>query len=123
MSDVYLSIKCYIAAPDITEAPVNTNKLIGTNFTFNCTAVSLPHHGVQWQHNGDIINSSNRDKYSLSSRSSYLVFSSHWRSLYAYNNQLTITNLTYDDAGDYTCIVSNVHGTDNATATLQVQGM
>ena len=36
-------------------------------------------------------------------------------------SSLTVHNVTLDDAGEYKCNVSNVHGEQQASAVLQVQ--
>ena len=54
--------------------------------------------------------STNDSKYSLKGENSTLY------------GQLTIFNTDLNDAGNYTCVVSNVHGTIMAIASLTVQG-
>ena len=38
------------------------------------------------------------------------------------SSNLTVRNVTLEDAGMYTCIAGNDHGTVNASSMLQVQG-
>lgn len=39
-----------------------------------------------------------------------------------YSSTLTVHHATIDDIGTYTCIVTNIHGTQNASVYVEVQG-
>lgn len=104
---VYKFIIFYLftVPPIIIEAPGDRNNLNGTNVTFHCLVEAEPTHTIQWLHNDDVID-----------------FESHKYLLSRSMSQLTVVELTFNDAGIYVCIASNVHGISNASATLYVQG-
>ena len=64
------------------------------NVTFTCSAQGGPNNIFQWQHNNLSID------FTTAS--------------------ITIANITISDGGDYTCIVSNVAGSENETALLNI---
>ena len=83
--------------------------LEGQSVIFSCVAEAEPAHFIVWKFKGLSI-STNSSKYLVS-----LMSPDRWT--------LTVINAVFDDAGDYTCVASNRHGMNNATATLEVQGL
>lgn len=91
----------------LSSSEVN-RRLNGTNIVFYCEAIGLPTPVITWFYNEDINITQNANNYGY-----------YYDYLYSV---LIVRYITLQDAGLYTCIASNVHGTVNATTTLQVQG-
>ena len=90
--------------PEITAPPQNKTLTERENVTLSCNATGNPAPSISWTKNGSAANS---PRISLSLD----------------NKQLTITNVSRDDSGDYRCVANNSIGaavTSNA-ATLDVQ--
>ena len=90
--------------PEITAQPQNQTLTERENVTLSCNATGNPAPSISWTKDGSAANSL-RISLSLD------------------NKQLTITNVSRDDSGDYRCVASNSIGaavTSNA-ATLDVQ--
>ena len=86
--------------------PHNISQLEGYSVTLNCIATAEPHHTVQWFYI-DTELPNNTAKYSI-------LLS---------NGSLIVFDVKLNDTGRYTCIASNVHGNDSASAYLEIQGM
>ena len=86
--------------PANSVAPVNMDHMI------QCSFEGLPTPTVVWSHDGNMLNDSSNDITIATGNSS---------------SMLTITTLTADDSGSYTCMVSNLLGAVTASSTLQVQ--
>ena len=98
-----------VAAPVIVMGPSNETRLEGDVAVFACLAEAEPLHDVTWYfQDSDIPLSGNRYAIEPSNDPNY--------------GQLTVSNVTEADTGRYTCLVSNVHGNDSASADLAVQG-
>ena len=104
------SFKYILVPPLVIEGPMNRQILEGDSVTFKCIAMAEPDHSIQWEFNGQII-SANSSKYILSGVNAMDI------------SMLTIINVVTEDVGEYTCNAINEHGTANASATLEVQGM
>ena len=90
--------------PEITAQPQNMTLAERKNVTLSCNATGNPAPSILWTKDGSAVNSP-RINLSLD------------------NKQLTITNVSRDDSGDYQCVANNSIGaavTSN-TATLDVQ--
>ena len=85
------------------------SQLEGLGVAFQCVASSEPLHSVQWYFMDNLLR--NDAKYSIESSDSSPLY-----------GQLTISSVDMNDAGDYVCVVANIHGNDTASATLTVQG-
>ena len=85
-------------------APATTDVMIGSIATFNCSASGNGTLELMWRTPaGDIVNTGQE---TLSSS--------------AVSSNITISNITEVDGGNYTCIAMNEAGPTEATATLRV---
>ena len=100
---------CLAAAPVIVAGPSNETRLEGDTAFFVCLAEAEPLHEVKWFF---------QDSEEPLSGNRYTIEPSGSDS----HGQLSVSNVTEDDTGMYTCFVSNVHGNDSASAYLAVQG-
>ena len=76
----------------------------GNTSTFTCTAVGNGTLNITWiLPTGDI-----------------MYTGQNMENIWSVNSSLIVENVTADDGGDYTCIVSNEAGSNNATAELSV---
>ena len=80
--------------------------LTGQSVTLTCTIAAIPDATVMWYKDGIVIPPGTRRSISISPDR---------------NTQLTIDSATMDDNGMYQCFVSNVHGDDVGTISLQVR--
>ena len=88
--------------PNITQLPVNQNKIIGETAVFSVTATGNSALSYQWKTNGvNLVNGGGIAGVT--------------------SNVLTIANVQTSDQGVYTVDVSNLAGTLSASATLTVQ--
>lgn len=111
--DMYCIPVC-IAAPNLTVFPVDSNILMGYDGSFRCGATSEPFHSVTWLKGLTTTITNDTVKYVISE-----VYDDLSREKVSV---LTIMDTVMADTDDYTCIVSNVHGTQNHSAHLEVQG-
>ena len=94
--------------PEITAHPQNVTKPEGQNVTLTCNAIGKPSQSISWTKYGSVISTSGDSRISFG----------------AGNKELTITNVSRADDGEYRCVASNDLGnaTSNA-ATMDVQCM
>ena len=90
------------APPNITEYPSDLIVVAGTTVTFLCSSWADPEPVVEWRFGEEVITGTR-----------YVVSPS---------GALTVATVTFDDAGVYTCNVSNTYGWEAAYAELTVQG-
>ena len=91
--------------PDITEPPMDTVESRGNNATFTCSAVGNGTLNITWRlPSGGIVYT---DQY----------MENEW----SITSSLSVTDITADDGGNYTCIVGNEVGEIEATAVLSVR--
>ena len=88
----------------ITTPPEDTQGLIGSSATFTCVAEAEPAPTFQWSFESSTI--VDDDKYDVTTTSTM--------------STLTVLNISPSDNGTYTCNATNDHGTDFASADLQV---
>ena len=81
--------------------------LTGRRATLTCNIKAIPDATVMWYKDGILI-TSGTSRTSISTTSDT-------------NTQLTISSATSADNGMYQCVVSNVHGDDVGTISLQVR--
>ena len=99
---------CITDKPEITVHPKNETKLERDNVVFTCNVDGNPVPTISWTRDGSLINNTNSNFTRIS--------------LSRDKKQLTITNLSRTDSGEYRCVASNSlgHKTSKA-ASLDVQ--
>ena len=94
-----------IVAPLITTQPQSGSVTEGDNVTLSCNASGNPVPEISWTRDGSPVSSGDRRI-----------------SFEAGNRQLTITNVSRADSGEYRCVADNSEGNDTSNATtLDVQ--
>ena len=89
-------------SPTDADGTVPVNDL----YIIHCVFEGLPIPTVVWSHDGNVLtNGSNNITIATSDTSS----------------TLTVTTVTADDSGSYTCVVSNLLGSDMESSMLLVQ--
>ena len=78
--------------------------LEGGTAMFNCSLEGVPQPSVNWLFNGASLSSG--DKYAIMSTATF--------------SSLTISNVSPDDEGSYTCNATNDRGSDSMSGNLQV---
>ena len=90
--------------PEFSVHPQNETKTEGDNVTFTCNATGNPAPTFRWTKNGSVLTTGSR--ISLSSD----------------DKQLTLTNVTREDSGQYVCeATNNVTTVPSDSATLNVE--
>ena len=97
----YCSVSLFITdQPEFFQHPQNETKTEGDNVTFTCNATGNPAPTFRWTRNGSVLTTG----LSLDGK------------------QLTITNVTREDSGQYVCeATNNVRKVPSNSATLNVQ--
>ena len=97
----YCSVSLFITdQPEFSVHPQNATKIEGDNVTFTCNATGNPAPTFRWTRNGSVLTTG----LSLDGK------------------QLTITNVTREDSGQYVCeATNNVTTVPSNSATLNVQ--
>ena len=80
---------------------------MGRNATFSCGVVAEPAATFQWTFGGSVIEEN--EKYDIATTNPT-------------TSTLTLLDVSTSDNGIYACDVANVHGTDSASAELEVLG-
>ena len=93
----------------ILTSPQNETRLEGDDAVFICIAEAEPLHTVQWFFQDTLLTASGT-KYTIDDSSTGTY------------GRLTVDSVNQNDTGQYTCVVSNVHGNASVSAFLQVQG-
>ena len=90
--------------PEITSEIRDLSDVEIDKANFSCQAVGEPLPDITWYLNGVMINvSDNIDKYTTVSRSLNIT---------TIENTLTVYNVTSSDVGVYSCIATNIAGSD-----------
>ena len=97
----YCSVSLFITdQPEFSVHPQNATKIEGDNVTFTCNATGNPAPTFRWTRNGSVLTTG----LSLDGK------------------QLTITNVTREDSGQYLCeATNNLTTVPSDSATLNVQ--
>ena len=88
----------------------------GGNVTLMCEAMSEPPPTIEWLKDGVTVHRSLRISTGLKYSVSLIGKVNSLRSI------LVVFSIETSDTGGYTCQVSNIHGSQSATAHLEVQG-
>ena len=89
----------------ITNPPADLTVFVGETANFTCVATAEPAHRVEWQFGNEIINSTGR--YNVTDVDEM-------------TSLLVIRSVEGGDAGEYLCLVKNLHGVDQESAVLTV---
>lgn len=102
----------FIGKPAFQTLPDDAQVHERLNVTFDCFATGVPTPTISWIFNNSVtIDPSEGNKYFIG----------------PFGNKdygsLTVYDLQYSDAGIYTCVANNTHGSLSQSVTLDVQGM
>ena len=90
--------------PEITAHPQNKTRIEGDNVTLSCDVDGNPVPTISWTRGGSPVDTSARISFTADEK------------------QLTITNVSRTDSGEYRCVASNMVGNDTSNAAdLDVQ--
>ena len=92
-----------ISSPRVMLSPAEQTRDEGRNTNFYCTAGGNPRPRIEWRFKGS----------KLQSGSKYWIKD---------DGELDIKHLNYSDAGQYTCVATNILGSHQASGTLAVRG-
>ncbi len=95
--------------PAIIQPPINTTTSIGITIQFTCSAIGQPAPNIYWTAHRHGV-----------SETIYSNFSIRYISENETVSTLTLFRVTPAIAGEYTCIASNIIGTDTISAQLLV---
>lgn len=96
----------HLLFPEVVENPKNQSVFIGSNVTFNCTAMGLPTPAISWM--------KNNDSYAVTSNVRARVVSDNKNN----HSQLIITEVKIEDNGKYKCVASNSAGEKTSSAAF-----
>ena len=101
----YCSVSLFITdQPEFSLHPQNATKIEGDNVTFTCNATGNPAPTFRWTKNGSVLTTSSRISFSSDGK------------------QLTVTNVTREDSGQYVCeATNNVTTVASDSAALNVK--
>ena len=96
----------YIGLPRFINVPTNISASAENNVTFTCIAFAVPEPVISWSHT-----SLGGVKRNLTARANVQIS----------GNTITIFNVEYyRDGGKYTCTATNIHGTTEVNAFLNL---
>ena len=96
----------HLLFPEVVENPKNQSAFIGSNVTFNCTAMGLPTPAISWM--------KNNDSYAVTSNVRASVVPEKKNN----HSQLIITEVKIEDNGKYQCIARNSDGERTSSAAF-----
>ena len=101
----YCSVSLFITdQPEFSVHPQNATQIEGSNVSFTCNATGNPAPTFRWTKNGSVLTTSSRISFSSDGK------------------QLTVTNVTREDSGQYVCeATNNVTTVASDSATLNVK--
>ena len=92
--------------PEITAHPRSVAKTEGNNVTLSCNATGNPVPTISWTRDGSAVDTNDNSRISFS----------------ADKEQLTMTNVSRTDSGEYRCVAENRVGNDTSNAAkLDIQ--
>ena len=96
----------HLLFPEVVENPKNQSAFVGSNVTFNCTAMGLPTPVISWMKNNDLcaVTSNMRARVVPENKSNH--------------SQLIITEVKMEDNGKYKCVASNSAGEKTSSAAF-----
>lgn len=96
----------HLLFPEVVENPKNQSAFIGSNVTFNCTAMGRPTLAISWM--------KNNDSYAVTSNVRARVIPEDKNN----HSQLIITEVKMEDNGKYQCVASNSAGERTSSAAF-----
>ena len=103
----YCSIHSTTDPPTILSlSPADSTLAVNIDHMIRCVFEGLPIPTVVWSHDGNV----------LTDRSNDIIIATRNSS-----STLTITTVISNDSGSYTCMISNLLGSDMRSSMLQVQ--
>ena len=99
---LFFSISPYTVKPSIITQPKSTAPQEGDTVKLYCNATGSPILHISWTFDGSFIKVNKNSRISLSNDS----------------QELTITNVTRGDSGDYRCLVKNRVGNDSSDPSV-----
>ena len=94
----------FTAHPYIDNFDQSKNLVHGDPLTLNCSAWGHPEVTFAWYMNNRLLHADERISFGPK------------------NMSLKIGSIEFSDRGDYTCVATNLHGSDNSTILIRVKG-
>ena len=104
-----ITFRCVSGPPKFVDKPKDAKAVTGTNVVLHCETSSVPAAEFVWTKEGKIMSDGSVSRFSLKASTPG-------------EGILVITDVMYDDRGQYKCTATNKLGFVAATATLAVQG-
>ena len=94
----------FTAHPYIDDFDQSKNLVHGDPLILNCSAWGHPDVSFVWYMNNRLLQADKRISFGPK------------------NMSLKIASIEFSDRGDYTCVASNIHGSDNSTILIRIKG-
>ena len=88
-----------------------------TTVTFSCQATGIPSPSISWYRNGSVLSPATDSRISIGISTQQLQITR----VYQVTRNITITNITSNDSGFYSCVGTNAYGNGSSAFTLIVQ--
>jgi len=108
--------------PDIIIPPDDQTLLSPEATAFNCTSIGKPRADIYWISDDKVVIKDTTDKYVLNTYIMGNCTITDPPSECVSSSRLEILKTRAVDSGEYTCVASNVAGTDSASTSLIVNG-